>query len=36
MKPYQPEELLETIHKVLEINGSQAGQKDERTTGVAF
>ena len=36
MKPYQPEELLETIHKVLEIDGSQAGQKDEPTTGVAF
>ncbi len=26
MKPYQPEELLEAIHKVLETKGAQTGQ----------
>jgi CheY-like chemotaxis protein len=36
MKPYHPEELLETIHKALEIKGGQAGQKAEGTIGVAF
>lgn len=36
MKPYQPEELLEAIHKSLEIKEVQTGQKLERTIGVAF
>jgi len=36
MKPYQPEELLETIHKVLETKGAETGQKAERTIGAAL
>ena len=36
MKPYQPEMLLETIHKVLETNGAQTRQKPEGTMGAAF
>jgi CheY-like chemotaxis protein len=36
MKPYNPEELMETIHQALEIKGAQTGQKVEGPTGVAF
>ena len=36
MKPYHPEELLEIIHKALEIKGPQTGQKVEGTIGMAF
>lgn len=36
MKPYHPEKLLETIHKVLEVKGAQAGQNVEETIGTAF
>ena len=31
MKPYHPEELLETIHKALEIKGARTGQKAEES-----
>ena len=36
MKPYHPEELLETVHKALEIKGAQAGQKAGKAIGMAF
>lgn len=36
MKPYQPERLLETIHRVLERRGTPTGRKAERTIGAAF
>ena len=36
MKPYNPEELLETIHKALQIKGTQEGQRVEETIGIAF
>jgi len=36
MKPYHPEELLETIHKALEIKGAQTGQKVGETIGMAL
>jgi DNA-binding response OmpR family regulator len=36
MKPYHPEELLETIHKALKIKGAQTGQKAGEATGMAL
>jgi len=36
MKPYNPEELLETIHKALEINRVQTGEKVEEAISAAF
>jgi DNA-binding response OmpR family regulator len=36
MKPYDPEELLETIHKALEIKGAQTRQKVGQTIDLAF
>ncbi len=36
MKPYQPERLLETIHRVLERKEAPTGRKAERTMGAAF
>jgi len=36
MKPYSPEELLETIQNALHIKGTQAGQRVEETNGTAF
>ena len=36
MKPYQPERLLEAIHKTLEVKGRLTGQKAEERTGPAF
>jgi PleD family two-component response regulator len=36
MKPYQPERLLETIHRALEIKRAQTGPKVEETMGQAF
>jgi DNA-binding response OmpR family regulator len=34
MKPYHPEMLLETIHKALEIKGTQAGQEGAKKIGI--
>jgi DNA-binding response OmpR family regulator len=34
MKPYQPEELMETIHHVLEISRRQTGETIVETIGV--
>jgi len=34
MKPYHPEMLLETIQKALEIKGTQAEQKGDKTIGI--
>jgi len=36
MKPYHPEELLETIHKALEIKGAQTGRKAGEAIGMAL
>jgi len=36
MKPYHPEELLETIHKALEINGARTRQKARESTGMVL
>jgi len=36
MKPYHPEELLETIHKALEIKGAQTGRKAGEAIGTAL
>src|SRR4030042_1066115 len=36
MKPYHPEELLETIHKALEIKGARTEQKAGKGIGMAF
>jgi DNA-binding response OmpR family regulator len=35
MKPYQPEELMETIHHTLEISRRQTRETIAETTGVA-
>ena len=34
MKPYHPEKLLKTIHKALEIKGTKAEQKVDKTIGI--
>ena len=36
MKPYHPDQLLETVHKALEVKGTEAGQNVEETMGIAF
>jgi DNA-binding response OmpR family regulator len=36
MKPYHPDQLLETVHNALEIKRTQAGQNVEETTGITF
>ncbi len=36
MKPYQPEELLEAIHKALHTKEVQTGRKAARTIGMAL
>jgi CheY-like chemotaxis protein len=36
MKPYDPEELLETMHEALEIKGAQTRQKVRETRDLAF
>ena len=36
MKPYHPEQLLEAVHKALEIKGAEAGKNVEETMGIAF
>jgi DNA-binding response OmpR family regulator len=36
MKPYHPENLLETINNALEISGRQTGETVRETIGVTF
>ena len=36
MKPYQPEELMETIHNALEISRRRSGETVGETIGVTF
>src|SRR3989304_9968675 len=36
MKPYHPQQLLEAVHKALEIKGAEAGKNVEETMGIAF
>ena len=36
MKPYHPEELLETIHKALEIKEAQTGRKTGEAIGMVL